>query len=104
MIRISIMGATGYSGGELLRLLLNRPGLRLTHVTSESSPGKKVSSVHPSLRGLTDLVFEKVDAFSDDRFEDLLLSITKKEFRFIELVGGFFGFLIGIIQMLIESM
>lgn len=51
MIRASILGATGYSGGELIRILLNHPSARLQHLTSESSPGKPVWSVHPEFRG-----------------------------------------------------
>lgn len=53
------MGATGYSGGELLKYLLNRSGVRVSHITSESSAGKPVHAVHPHLRNLTDLKFEK---------------------------------------------
>ncbi len=45
------MGATGYSGGELIKILLNHPHARLQHLTSESSPGKPVWSVHPQFRG-----------------------------------------------------
>jgi N-acetyl-gamma-glutamyl-phosphate reductase len=51
LIRASILGATGYSGGELIRILLNHPRARLQHLTSESSPGKPVWSVHPEFRG-----------------------------------------------------
>lgn len=51
MIRASILGATGYSGGELIKILLNHPSARLQHLTSESSPGKPVWSVHPQFRG-----------------------------------------------------
>jgi N-acetyl-gamma-glutamyl-phosphate reductase len=51
LIRVSILGATGYSGGELIRILLNHPSARLQHLTSESSPGKPVWSVHPEFRG-----------------------------------------------------
>ncbi len=68
------MGATGYSGGELLRLLLNRPGFRLVHVTSESSPGKKVASAHAFLRGRTDLIFEKLDVSKLAKDSDVVFS------------------------------
>src|SRR6185436_3498462 len=52
---------TGYSGGELLRYLLNRPGIHLQHLTSESSGGQPVTAVHPHLRGQTSAVFEPLD-------------------------------------------
>jgi len=48
-----------------------------------------------------EIVFEKVAAFSSDKLEQILFSIMKKEFKFIELLGGVLGFIIGIIQLLI---
>ena len=47
------------------------------------------------------IVYQKVVAFSSDKLEDILFSIMKKEFKFIEILGGILGFLIGIIQLLI---
>lgn len=41
MIRVAVVGATGYTGGELLRILLGHPEARIVHVTSESRPGRK---------------------------------------------------------------
>ena len=46
-----------------------------------------------------EMVTEKVEAFSTDKLEELLSSLMKKEFRFIEWVGAFLGFLIGCIQV-----
>ncbi len=46
-------------------------------------------------------VREKVESFSSDKLEEMLFSIMKKEFRFIEIVGGVLGFLIGLLQLLI---
>lgn len=54
MIRVSIIGATGYAGAELLRLLYNHPQVQVVHITSESYTGKKISEVYPHLRGLYD--------------------------------------------------
>jgi uncharacterized membrane protein YheB (UPF0754 family) len=45
------------------------------------------------------MVTEKVASFSSDRLEGLLLAVMTKEFRFVELIGGVLGFLIGLIQM-----
>jgi uncharacterized membrane protein YheB (UPF0754 family) len=39
--------------------------------------------------------------FSSEKLEDILNQITKKEFKFLEFIGGFFGFLIGLIQVLV---
>jgi N-acetyl-gamma-glutamyl-phosphate reductase len=55
---IAIIGAAGYTGGELIRLLLNHPEVELTQLISRSQNGKLVSSVHQDLIGETDLVFQ----------------------------------------------
>jgi LysW-gamma-L-alpha-aminoadipyl-6-phosphate/LysW-L-glutamyl-5-phosphate reductase len=57
MIRVSVVGGAGYVGGELVRLLLGHPGIELAQVSSASHHGRPVSSVHPNLRGFTDLRF-----------------------------------------------
>jgi len=49
------------------------------------------------------MVREKVEAFSSDKLEQLLFSLMKKEFRFIELVGALLGFLIGCIQVALTT-
>jgi uncharacterized membrane protein YheB (UPF0754 family) len=46
-----------------------------------------------------ELVREKVEAFSSDKLEEILFSIMRKEFRFIEIIGAILGFLIGCIQI-----
>ncbi|MDZ7604895.1 MAG: DUF445 family protein [Cyclobacteriaceae bacterium] len=50
------------------------------------------------------IVFEKVSAFSSDKFEEILTSIMKKEFKLIELIGGVLGFIIGLIQLFIARL
>ncbi|MCB0751171.1 MAG: N-acetyl-gamma-glutamyl-phosphate reductase, partial [Ignavibacteriae bacterium] len=56
-VKVSIAGGSGYTGGELLRLLLFHPNVEINQVTSESNYGKLVSKVLPNLRGCTDLKF-----------------------------------------------
>ena len=51
MIKIGIIGATGYAGVELIRILLNHPQAELAAVSSVSFEGKAVSEVYPSLYG-----------------------------------------------------
>ena len=51
----AIVGAAGYTAAELFRLLLNHPHARVTRAVSRSSAGRRVSDVHPHLRGLCDL-------------------------------------------------
>ena len=57
MIKVSIVGASGYGGGELLRLLLFHPEIEIGQVTSESLAGKPVGRSHPNLRRVPDLKF-----------------------------------------------
>lgn len=57
MIRVGIVGGTGYTGVELLRLLVLHPGVEVGVVTSRSDAGKRVDGLYPSLRGLCDVIF-----------------------------------------------
>ena len=60
-LRASIVGGSGYIGGEALRLLLDHPHVEVAQVTSERNAGKYVYSVHPNLRGRTQLKFSKLE-------------------------------------------
>jgi uncharacterized membrane protein YheB (UPF0754 family) len=50
---------------------------------------------------LEQIVMEKVSRFSSDKLEQILLAIMSKEFRFVEILGGVLGFMIGIFQVLL---
>ena len=56
-IRVAIAGGTGYTGGELFRILLNHPNVEIVAATTTSSEGTPVTSVHRDLIGETDLCF-----------------------------------------------
>jgi N-acetyl-gamma-glutamyl-phosphate reductase len=58
MINIGIVGGTGYTGVELVRLLSRHPGAQLSVITSRGEAGTPIAKLYPSLRGVTDLVFE----------------------------------------------
>lgn len=58
-IRVAIAGGTGYTGGELFRILLNHPAVEIVAATTTSSEGTPVTSVHRDLIGETDLCFGK---------------------------------------------
>jgi N-acetyl-gamma-glutamyl-phosphate/LysW-gamma-L-alpha-aminoadipyl-6-phosphate reductase len=60
-VTASIAGASGYTGGELLRLLLGHPEVEVRQVTSERRAGKRVTTVHPNLRKHTALTFSRID-------------------------------------------
>ena len=63
-IRVGIVGGAGYTGGELIRLLVNHPRTVISFVHSKSSAGKKLSSIHADLFGDTDQEF--TEKLSDD--------------------------------------
>ena len=64
MIRVGIVGGTGYTGVELLRLLALHPEVDIGVVTSRSDSGKRVDIVYPNLRGLLDIVFTPPEVHS----------------------------------------
>jgi len=61
MINVGVVGGTGYTGVELLRLLVMHPAVRLQMVTSRSEAGQKVADQLPNLRGHTELAFTEPD-------------------------------------------
>lgn len=65
MIRIGILGAAGYTGGELIRLLLNHPEAEIVFANSESNAGNKVYDVHEGLLGDTELEFTSEMPFDE---------------------------------------
>lgn len=65
MIRVGILGAAGYTGGELIRLLINHPEAKIVFANSESNAGNLVADVHEGLYGETDLKFTEEMPFGD---------------------------------------
>ena len=57
MVKVGILGAAGYTGGELIRLLINHPQAEIVFANSESNAGNKVYDVHEGLMGDTELEF-----------------------------------------------
>lgn len=60
-LKTAVVGSSGYTGGELLRILLHHPRVAVTAVTSEKSAGRPISSLFPHLLNVTDLVCEAFD-------------------------------------------
>ncbi len=58
-IRVGVVGASGYVGGEILRILVNHPKVSLTFATSNQYKGEVLYRVHPNLRSFTDLKFSE---------------------------------------------
>lgn len=80
MTKIGIVGASGYSGSELLRFLVNHPGgLSVELATSETYAGQRVDRVLPHLRGFINLKFEPLDIDSlNDRVDVVVLAVPHK--------------------------
>ncbi|MEP6681669.1 MAG: N-acetyl-gamma-glutamyl-phosphate reductase [Parafilimonas sp.] len=64
MIKVGIIGGAGYTGGELIRLLINHPETEIVFINSKSNAGNAVHKVHQDLLGETDLMFS--DVLNDD--------------------------------------
>ena len=79
-MRVSIIGATGYAGAELLRILLGHPKAEVVHITSESHTGKALSEVYPHFLGLFDRPLESM--------EDIERIAEDSDFIFIGLPAG----------------
>jgi len=69
-LNVAIIGASGYAGGEFLRLALGHPNLEVTQITSERNAGVPVHMVHPNLRGVSKLKFTSI---KDVQEADLLV-------------------------------
>ena len=76
-IKTAIIGAAGYTGGELLRLLVHHPHCELVYVHSNSQKGKKVTETHPDLIGDTDLIF--TDEVVTDGIDAVFLGLPHGE-------------------------
>ena len=61
MVKVGIVGGTGYTGVELLRLLASHPEVELSVITSRSEAGTRVAEMFPNLRGHVDLEFTAPD-------------------------------------------
>lgn len=78
MLKVGIIGGAGYTGGEMLRLLINHPEVSISFVHSRSNAGKPVHAVHPDLIGDTELRF--AEKFHDD-IDVLFLCVGHGEAR-----------------------
>lgn len=80
MIRVGIVGATGYGGRELIRLLLAHPEVEITALASTSVAGETAGEVLPAFRGLLDLAFEPFHAASlSERCDVVYMAVPSKE-------------------------
>ncbi|MGA2198676.1 MAG: N-acetyl-gamma-glutamyl-phosphate reductase [Nitrososphaerales archaeon] len=73
-MRVGVVGASGYAGGELVRLLLKHGKVDLTFATSRKNAGEYLFRVHPNLRGMTDMQFINNDVSKITGMADLVLT------------------------------
>lgn len=76
---VAVLGATGYAGVELIRILLHHPRVKLAAVTSQQFAGKRVSEVYPSLAGKCDLVLEELHVERVARMMELAFAALPHE-------------------------
>lgn len=73
--KVGIVGATGYTGSELLRLLVHHPDVTLEFVTSESHTGKKISEIHPHLQDISEIELESVENIDEYEVDLVFLAL-----------------------------
>ncbi len=99
--KIGIIGATGYTGSELVRILHNHEGVEIAVITSESRAGERFSDVHPFFEGIVDTVLKPADQIDDMGLDLVFLALPHgvsmdfvkkykdKDFKIIDLSGDF---------------
>src|SRR5690554_5588912 len=100
-IKVGIVGGTGYTGVELLRLLSQHPGVELRAITSRKEDGMHVAEMYPSLRGRVDLKFQTPDTAGLENCDVVFFAtphgvamsqakeLTEKGVRVIDLAADF---------------
>lgn len=99
MVKLSIVGGSGYAGGELLRILLSHSKVNIKQVTSRRFAGQPVSLIHPNLRGKTNLLFSNINelkscdllfvALPNGRSMKLMAGLMKLASKIIDLGADF---------------
>ena len=101
MIKAAVLGATGYAGIELVRLLTNHPEVKIEILGSQSFAGQNINEVYPNLKNVLDLNCETVDidkvakcdvaftALPHGASKDVIPSIIEKGVKVIDLSGDF---------------
>lgn len=99
--KIGIIGATGYTGSELVRILVNHPEVEIALITSESRAGEKFSDIHTSFRGIVDIVLQPASQVEKAELDLVFLALPhgvsmdfvkkyhQKPFKIVDLSGDF---------------
>ncbi|MGQ9788437.1 MAG: N-acetyl-gamma-glutamyl-phosphate reductase [Candidatus Hadarchaeaceae archaeon] len=73
---VAIVGASGYTGAELFRLLANHTKVKIVGAYGIKNTGRRVSEIHPSLHGIVDLTIEEVDCEKISKIADVVFTAT----------------------------
>lgn len=99
--KIGIIGATGYTGSELVRILINHPDIEISLITSESRAGERFSDVHPFFQGIEDQKLISINQIEDFELDLVFLALPHgvsmdfvkrfhdKPFKIVDLSGDF---------------
>jgi N-acetyl-gamma-glutamyl-phosphate reductase len=99
--KVGVVGGTGYTGAELVRLLINHPDITLEIITSRSHAGKPFSDVHPHFTGMVDMNLQSIDDLDDYDLDLVFLALPhgvsmdfikthdSSNYRVIDLSGDF---------------
>jgi N-acetyl-gamma-glutamyl-phosphate reductase len=100
-LKIGIIGATGYTGSELVRILKNHPDVEIKLITSESRAGERFSDVHPFFQGIEEQKLQSLDQLENYELDlvflalphgvsmDFVKKFSNKPFKIIDLSGDF---------------
>ncbi len=98
---IGIIGATGYTGSELVRILLGHPQVSISLITSESRSGERFSDVHPQFTGICDIELDSLENIDNYDLDLVFLALPhgvsmdfvkehhQKSFKIVDLSGDF---------------
>ena len=78
-MKIGVVGASGYAGGELLRLLATHPHFEVTAITAHSNAGEQITSVHPQLQSYGEKKFSAFAPADFDSCELIFLALPHGE-------------------------
>jgi len=78
MIKAGIAGATGYTGSELIRILINHPDVDITTVTSERAAGDKAADVHPQFFGMKNITLSSIKDLDTSQLDVLFLALPHR--------------------------